>query len=320
MNRKFLLVPLTVISLVALGAKADDPRASSIPTVSEVDAEAWAAQRLEKTEYLEWKLRYLRTLRALIVGDSATFYERLTELESDAASLATRSRSQRMSLLYSWAVEAGLAGVSVERYQIALSAHDQNSQGITVGVHGEERENPATGPEWGRVRANLYFLMRDERGLESLTGLIDDENATVDEAYYCYLSAQADGSLEMHQRAIRILEPLFESGSKTGKAVDQGLGLIALWLGTLHESLAMSAAASERQHQLFLASEYASVARKNLELLDVPILFGRALELTSSIDGRLAEFRTADNEENTRIKRQLEERSRRALDLSAQYL
>lgn len=292
-----------------------------MPTLSEVEVAIWLGGQLERVEYVKWLDQYYITLRSLVAGDVAEFHDRLLKLQNDDFSFKTSSTSERMSHLYSWAVEADVTSISTSHYDRAIRAYDKTSDTLR-NVHGGPAKTDVRSNTWRRIRANYYLLTRSSNELRDLLGTraeYDNPNeAKFVDGYIMLLIARLTESQEDLKKARDILQNQMD-GLQARGSLGQSIGRVALHLGRAHLTLASTEQGGVRAEDLARARYYAKVARNNLELLDVPIMWATSMALTSDVLDALARKQSTRTEEDKKIQRQLDARSDRAYELSVQY-
>jgi len=277
----------------------------SMPALAEIEVQAEIAKS-RQTKYLNWYGRYLVVLRALVSGRIDEFHDRLIKLEGDDQSFSGESQAERMSLLYSRAVDAGVE-VSPALFEKALNnwwarrtMFDPDGGAVDPRRHRDRSR---------RFHANLAFLRRDIQALKDL-----DARAPGD-PHVAYLIAVLDQSSAALLHASELLQASLD-GVTRGDRADSQMGWIALAAG--RTMLMLSRGDPTGQH-LDLAEKFAFVARSNLELMDTPVMFGRAMELTSELYSERARREDDQDATGRRARALLEARSEQAYNVAIQY-
>lgn len=263
---------ILTVSILATTCWATVAIASVVEPVQLADIQ----YRMDMPQDIEYSKLRTRMEYNLIRGNKYEFQENLIEVEK-SGDFGTLTDT------YSIAVETEFADVNPKFYKKAL---DQYPKALILLKALGQGHGPAgyTSDQLRWVRANYFFLIKDSQSLKKMIGKHgqDDNDATYVDGFTHLLLARLDNSKRDIQEAIRLLEQVMDQMGESDK-VGLRQGRLALHLSNAYLLSYSYEPASNRSETLELASYYASMARRGLELHITPLLYGRALELTADI-------------------------------------
>ena len=302
---------------------------NEIPTVAQIQLRAdsyvqWVKENEEKWQrgaggvapppdhWNAWTMAHREALLALVSGRLASFLDQLQKLE-EMGPRGDRASVIELAELYSLAVEVGVTSIEPNRFTELLAEVRHAVRRTRASHHGGPKPNMDDSKRV-RMRSNFAYStgdLRELRQLYDIESADNDEGAAFIKGYIAFLIAKLEQSEDSAFLAINQLQPFMnESEDRT-----EQVGTVSLYLGTAYLILASSMKGEERRNHLDQATLFAKQARQNLELLDVPVMWGVAMSLTADV---LA-MEHALAEPGSKAKKLLNLESNRAHDLSIQY-
>ena len=230
---------------------------------------------LPPENWVVWSLAHRETQLALVSGKLATFRDKLQRLE-EMGSPGDPGSIIKLAELYSLAVEVGVTSINSDRLAELLVSLKYWIPKIPVN-HGPNLSMDDN--ERIRIRSNFAYQSRDSIELKNLyeiaSGTGNTKEAAFLRGYVALLIAKLEQSEEPAYLVVNQLQP-FVDESEEG-------GTLSLYIGTAYLILASTTKGEERKSHLEQAKLFAKQARQNLELLDIPVMWGLAMSLTADV-------------------------------------
>jgi hypothetical protein len=216
-----------------------------------------------------WCLEYRKAVRDLLVGDFASYDDRLLRLETLLAEYVTtggnqaeiQHRVENAAMLYVWCIEADLQPVDPERFGALVALGDPKLW----------RDN-----KWPIVEISLSFAKGDISRLQRAAGG-GSSLAPFEQGYAKLLLAKLDSTRERIADAIQSLEETFDASDEDDNGTRGRVALHlaqAYWLRTQLDG---------QKASLEKATRYAELARTRLEYLEAPLFWASAHRVTAEV-------------------------------------